>query len=141
MKVALLCFSAMALSQSPAVGTLKVTIAQARSNKGKVACAVYNSKEGFPSDPTKAIKSSASEIHGDKAECSFSEVPKGTLAVSCYHDENGNGKLDTGLFGIPKEGVATSNNAKGRMGPPSFEDASFAFDGTEKQLLINLRYL
>jgi len=29
----------------------------------------------------------------------------GTYAVACFHDENKNGKCDTGLFGIPTEGT------------------------------------
>jgi uncharacterized protein (DUF2141 family) len=33
--------------------------------------------------------------------------------------------LDTGWFGIPKEGYGCSNDAKGNMGPPKYEDAKF----------------
>jgi uncharacterized protein (DUF2141 family) len=36
--------------------------------------------------------------------------------------------MDTKLFGIPKEPYGFSNNAKGFMGPPSFEDAKFVLD-------------
>ena len=46
--------------------------------------------------------------------------------MAAYHDENGNGKLDTNFLGIPSEGVAASNDAKGTMGPPSYEKAKFA---------------
>ena len=37
--------------------------------------------------------------------CSFDPIPAGTYAVACFHDENKNGKCDTGLFGIPTEGT------------------------------------
>ncbi|WP_394700395.1 DUF2141 domain-containing protein [uncultured Bacteroides sp.] len=33
--------------------------------------------------------------------------------------------VDTKEFGIPTEKYGFSNNAKGRMGPPSFEQAKF----------------
>ena len=38
-----------------------------------------------------------------------------------FHDENGNGKMDTGFLGIPTEGVVVSNQAKGFMGPPKIQ--------------------
>jgi len=41
----------------------------------------------------------------------------GKYAVSVFHDENSNGKLDTNFLGIPREGVGASNNAKGHFGP------------------------
>lgn len=30
-------------------------------------------------------------------------LPFGSYAIGCVHDENGNGKLDTNLLGIPRE--------------------------------------
>ena len=53
----------------------------------------------------------------------FEGLPKGEYAVSVYHDANLNEELDTNMMGIPKESYGFSNNAKGFMGPPSFEDA------------------
>ena len=44
-------------------------------------------------------------------------------AVACYHDGNGNGKLDTNMLGIVKEGMGASRDAKGSMGPPKFDNA------------------
>jgi uncharacterized protein (DUF2141 family) len=42
--------------------------------------------------------------------------------VYVYHDENGNGKLDTGgLLGLPTEGYAFSNDAPARFGPPAIK--------------------
>jgi uncharacterized protein (DUF2141 family)/uncharacterized membrane protein len=42
-------------------------------------------------------------IHKGRATVVFQQVPSGRHAIQAYHDENGNRKLDTGLFGIPKE--------------------------------------
>ena len=38
-------------------------------------------------------------------------VPPGAYAVQAYHDLNDNNDVDQGLLGIPKEGIAFSNNA------------------------------
>ena len=67
-------------------------------------------------------------------------VPPGEYAVQAFHDENSNGKLDRGLFGIPKEGVGFSNDAPVRFGPPKWADASFAFDGIDQVIRVRLRY-
>jgi uncharacterized protein (DUF2141 family) len=48
--------------------------------------------------------------------------------------------MDTGLFGIPTEGVVASNHAKGFMGPPSFKDAKFSFAGAGTQLRLRMGY-
>jgi len=65
-------------------------------------------------------------------------VPLGTYAVTVYHDVNDNQKLDTNWIGIPKEPVAISNNAKGRLGPPKWKDASFELREATQELTVNL---
>lgn len=52
----------------------------------------------------------------------FEDLPAGKYAVSFFHDANENGKLDTGIFGIPREGWGCSNDARGFMSAPSFKD-------------------
>ena len=55
----------------------------------------------------------------------FKEIPKGEYAVAVFHDKNSNEKMDVNFLGIPKEAYGCSNNAKGFMGPPKYEDAKF----------------
>lgn len=58
-------------------------------------------------------------------------VVYGRYALRVFQDLNGNGKLDTGWMGIPKEPYGFSNNAMGRFGPPAVEDLWFDFaEGT-----------
>jgi uncharacterized protein (DUF2141 family) len=51
-------------------------------------------------------------------------VPAGTWAVLAYQDENANGELDRNLIGVPSENYGFSRDARGRFGPPSFDDAA-----------------
>ena len=67
----------------------------------------------------------------------INNLPEGVYAISAYHDENENQKLDTGWFGIPKERYGCSNDAKGNMGPPKYEDAKFQLSN-HKSLSIKL---
>lgn len=57
------------------------------------------------------------------------------------HDENSNNILDTNWVGMPKEGIGMSNNAKGRMGPPKYLDASFTVTAAGAVQAIDIVYL
>ena len=77
----------------------------------------------------KTIEAKAASVDSKTCTVVFENVEAGTYAIRYYHDENENGKMDTGTFGIPKEGYGFSNNARGFMGPPDFEDMLFGVDG------------
>ena len=57
------------------------------------------------------------------------EVAPGTYAIGIFHDANLNNRLDNYFFGVPREQYGFSNNARGFMGPPSFDDAAFKVEG------------
>jgi uncharacterized protein (DUF2141 family) len=111
-----------------------------RSNGGQVGCTIYGSAKGFPTDSSAALQRVWCPIANAAAACSFAALPAGTYAVACFHDENNNGKLDRGMFGIPTEGTVASNHAKGFMGPPSFDDAKFSFAGAPSELPLRMGY-
>lgn len=102
--------------------SLEVKMDGFKSDVGKVKVALYDSEEHFLKAPYKAL---VADIRSNSATATFKDVPKGIYAVSVYHDENGNGQLDRNGFGMPTEGYGTSNDAKGFMGPPKYEDAKF----------------
>jgi uncharacterized protein (DUF2141 family) len=52
-------------------------------------------------------------------------APDGPVALSAFHDVNGNGRLDRNPMGLPTEPYGFSNNASGNFGPPRFEQAVF----------------
>ena len=126
---------------TPQEGLIHVEVVGLRNSKGQVFCALYASSEGFPKDSQKAIRRDSSSISEKKVVCEFSGIKPGTYAVSVFHDENSNGKLDTNFLGIPREGVGASNDARGHMGPPKFDAAQFQFSGSRLNLKITINYL
>lgn len=102
--------------------TLTVNVTNFENNQGKVMVAIYQGSENFLK---KRIFSKSAIIRSNSAVVVFENIPDGEYAISLFHDENDNNKLDTGWFGIPKEGYGASNDAKGKMGPPKYEDAKF----------------
>lgn len=121
-------------------GTLLVTVTGLRNDHGRVACALYRSARGFPTEPEHIYKGALGRPRDGVARCRFDGVPEGTYAVAVLHDEDGNGEMATGLFGIPTEGYGASNDARGTMGPPSWEDARFRFDGTSLRMRVRIEY-
>ena len=65
------------------------------------------------------------------------DVPTGPVAIRLFHDENGNGKLDTNMLGIPTEGYGFSTNPS-IMGPATFEDAVFRVSGKSTSTTIKV---
>src|SRR5215470_3601924 len=131
-----------ALAQgNPQPNIIHVEVVGLHSDKGQVICALYSSRDGFPKQNEKAVARVSSAITQKQAVCEFSEIAPGTYAISVFHDENSNGKLDTKFMGIPREGVGASNGAKGHFGPPKFESAAFSFLGGRLELKITINYL
>jgi uncharacterized protein (DUF2141 family) len=128
--------------QPPTSGNvIRVEISGARNDKGQVLCALFPPDRGFPSKAENAVSRTHSAITNGSAVCEFVGVAPGRYAMSVFHDENSNGKMDTNFIGIPKEGVGASNDAKGRMGPPKFDAAAFQYSGGRLELKIKLFYI
>lgn len=104
---------------------LEISIEGIQKNKGKILLALYDSEKPFPSEYKKAVKSVEGIPQNGKCKFLITDLKKGKYAFSLFHDVNGDNKLNTNLIGIPKEGYAFSNNAKGKFGPPDFNEASF----------------
>ena len=97
--------------------------------------AVYDHEDRFLS---KEVVSEGKPINASSMAFSFKGLGSGIYAVSIYHDENDNGKLDANFMGIPSEPYAFSNNAKGMFGPPSFEDCRFEVKSGVQEIIISL---
>jgi uncharacterized protein (DUF2141 family) len=123
-------------------GTLSIQVTGARNSKGRIALALFQSDAGFPGDSSKAVHKQQAEIDAQTLSARFvlQGIPYGVYAVSIFHDENMNGKLDKNFVGAPKEGYGASNNPRKRMGPPPFSEAKFSLNQPEQSVEIKLIY-
>jgi len=108
---------------------LTVEVKNIKAIKGSLRYAIYTEDESFLKE---AFTFGGTEILDSTVEFKVSGLEEGTYAVSVFHDENNNGELDANFIGIPTEPYAFSNNAKGRFGPPSFEDCQFTIGKSTK---------
>ena len=119
-------------------GELQVQLSGWTAAEGSVLLAVYDRSEDFLSE-NRYRELAVPLTSREPLTVRVGGLPFGRYAISAFHDANDNAELDTNFLGIPKESYGFSNNARGRFGPPSFEQAAFEFDTAAKQITIDLR--
>lgn len=106
--------------------SLVVHVRNVEEQTGGVYVILFNNADAFPNKPDGALDSRLAPAKGDQVTVTFDKLPAGTYALFAFHDVNDNKDLDVrAVIPIPKEPVAASRDAKGRMGPPKFKDAAF----------------
>lgn len=122
-----------------AAAELRVKVTELRSDDGGVHFALYATPESFPKadDRFAGAEVKASDRGGSWV---FRDLAPGRYAVAVYHDENGNGEFDQGIFGIPLEGYAFSNGATAFFGPPGFDEAAVTVGEGVTEITIEMTY-
>ncbi len=119
---------------------VKVDAVNFSNDKGYAVFELYDKVDGFVVNPKVALKKVVTDIKGGKAHADFTGLKFGDYAVSVYHDENSNNKLDTKFGTMPLEGIALSNNASARKGTPKFDEAKFYVNIPVVALKLKLSY-
>ncbi|MEO9930211.1 DUF2141 domain-containing protein [Rhodopirellula bahusiensis] len=86
--------------------------------------AIYNAEASF-NDPENALVAAQVPVQPNGvAACTIpiDQLPK-RFAIAAFHDTNNDGALTRNQFGIPAERYGFSNDARGKFGPPAFEEA------------------
>lgn len=109
----------------PLTTELTVHLYNLDSDVGQLMVAIYDKEEAWLNT---SMKGEISKIVNGEATVVFKDIPYGEYAISSFHDEDSNGKLKTGIFGIPTEAYASSRGAIGMFGPPKWVDAIFTLD-------------
>ena len=123
------------LATASQAADLTVTVTGSTQQKGQIAVALFNTADTFPGEPIVGQRAPA----GAQVELVFKNLAPGRYALSAYHDENDNQKLDRGMFGIPKERYGFSRDARGAGGPPEFRDAAFEVKEGDNRVQLQLR--
>ncbi|MEO1525036.1 MAG: DUF2141 domain-containing protein [Planctomycetota bacterium] len=86
-----------------------------------IRIAIYDSVETFGQTEVAILKDSLVPADGYVVwEIATSILPS-EFSIAAYHDLNDDGELNRGLFNAPSEPYGFSNNARGLVGPPTFE--------------------
>jgi uncharacterized protein (DUF2141 family) len=119
-------------------GEVRVEIATLHSSKGHVLCTLFESEDAYR-QLRPAMRVAVDPIQ-PVTTCIFREVAPGAYMISAVHDENDNGRLDKGLFGVPKEGYGVSNNRTYALKGPDFTASVVPLGDGLNNISIRLRY-
>lgn len=137
MHTLLLLLSLSCFTPPPAAG-LRVVFTNIKHAQGQIYVAVYdNAADYMDSNKAKSKRILPVSAKGT-LECAFPELGPGTYAISCFHDVNGNGQLDTNFLGIPSEPYGASNNARPKFRAPNWEETRFELKNDSGSLSIRL---
>ena len=136
-RIAWLSWMALTLSWPVQAADLRIELTNLGDQTGKVMLNVLrNEAQMKNAEPAEA--SMILNPGEDGVSLTLHNLPTGIYGIQVMHDENGNGELDANLLGIPKEPWGFSNNAKGRFGPPTWDDVSFTIDAEPVVQAISL---
>jgi len=103
-------------------------------NGGSVYVSVYSNENDYKSET--AFDQFILQPD-NKTLTHFLELPEGEYVVSVFQDSNNDGKLKTGVFGIPKEPVGKTNyNLKGS--PGDFNKLKAPVNSGSTKLIVNM---
>lgn len=138
--ISMACASNDGIAAQSSTETLSITVTGFKNYQGTINIAVFATSSGFPDKPESAIARRSVRLTGTDPVIDFGGLSFGEYAVSVFHDENLNQKLDKNWLGIPKEGVGFSHNPKSLSSVPQFEDAKFSFQSKRQSLSVKLIY-
>jgi uncharacterized protein (DUF2141 family) len=136
----LLAGALIALPAASPMASLDVGVTGLRSMKGQVLVCVTADPKHFPDCGKDPAARKLAVPTARAADLRFPDMPSGSYAVSLFHDENSNGKLDMRFGLIPLEGMGFSNNPRIRFGAPTFAAARFAVTNQPIGEMVRLQY-
>ncbi len=127
-----------AVAEAPvAFGTLQIEVKSISSISGTLNVGVHDAADTFPNGAKAPLKATVKTTSNPQL-ITVEHVPYGVHAVSVWHDVDGDGKLPTGIFSIPKEPIGVSNNVRPKFSPPKFDDSKFELKAPTMKLSIEL---
>lgn len=127
----LLCISAIFASEID----VSVVISGVSPDGGRLYIQIFNSEDARKKG--EAFRSLVAESSAETVTVT-STVPAGEYYVMIFQDTNGNGELDTRMFGIPREPVGISNY-NGRGIPGGFNKHKMMVDANNPVIPVQLR--
>lgn len=140
-----LCLFICIISLTPFLGfvqdnkkPLKITFTKIKDLKSVIMIGVYRAQDNFPNGKIPFKGYEVKPEGQDKLTFTINDLAYGEYAIAVYQDENGDKKLNTGMFGIPKEPYAFSNNFRPTFSAPTYKDCKFTYAEEKSEISISL---
>lgn len=119
--------------------SVEVDLTGVRSDRGMIHACLTQSPHHFP-DCAKDPAGLKLSVPASARQLRFSGIPPGRYALSVFHDENSNHRLDTFLH-IPREGFGFSRNPVVRFGAPRFDQVGIDLAPGFTRASVRMKYL
>jgi uncharacterized protein (DUF2141 family) len=106
---------------------------------GTLFASLHDRADAFPGATPLSGGQRLVPVTGADAEVRFEGLAPGRYAVSLFHDQNGNGRLDSNWIGAPTEGYGASQNALPALGAPKFEENAIVVTGVTP-VVVEMHY-
>lgn len=118
-----------------------VKVSGIRSGKGEIILNVFKDNASYDKEQPckKFIFNKKALVNGILAvNCEFEP---GIYGITLADDENGNGKIDKNLIGMPREGFGFSNFFMEKMKKPTFDDFKVDLKFPNNKVTIKVKYM
>ena len=132
-------FASLLIGSATQANVLRVDVRGIQNDHGAIYCQLFSGAEGFPRKVSKTTAVVRAQVQDGSATCAFPNASPDCYAVAVYHDENGNGRLDRGFMGVPKEGVGVSSDAQRLWDVLSFDEAKFVVEADEERIVNRIK--
>ena len=120
---------------------LKIKIQNIRSSKGNIVLAIFDSPENYKNEKACFELTISKDNMYEGALSVVLCIASGTYGIAVFDDENGDGKINYNLLGLPKEGFGFSNYYHKGFRNPKFSKFKFNHTSLSSTVIIDLRYL
>ncbi|EKK00200.1 hypothetical protein RBSH_04536 [Rhodopirellula baltica SH28] len=105
-------------------GQIMIRVIGAIPGDALVWLAIYNAETSFNNPENALVAAQVPVQPNGVAACTIpiDQLPT-RFAIAAFHDTDNDGALSRNQFGIPAERYGFSNDARGKFGPPAFDDA------------------
>lgn len=117
--------------------SITVTFTSSVAKGGNLHLAVYDSDRGFVS--REEVLSLVEPTNGEPVSLEVSLPEAGEYVLAAFHDLNGNGELDTNLFGAPTEPYGFGRRAPSKWREPLFAEIATPITGPASGVHIELK--
>ena len=120
---------------------VEVTVNGIRSENGQIVVGVFTDDLSFRKEQG-LLKTIVPKTNLSDGTMTFSlSLEPGLYGLSVLDDENGDGQMEYGMLGIPKEGFGFSDYYHTGLKRPRFDSFKFTVDnGQVKKITVKMRY-
>lgn len=129
---------AFAYSQEKSV--LDIEIVNIRNNKGVILLSFYTESGQYPYNPARTFKVKKDSLAGGVVHTSITGLVPGHYGLCLLDDENGSGRMENNMLGIPLEGFGFANNVKPFLKRPDYDRIRFRLLPGINRMQLIVRY-